>query len=93
MVVEVDQAGWLRQIGKKGRGQMVVVAGADEEYFRLWAAVAGALLQALAKAAPGAFTGPKPQFRAEVEQVQAFGAAAVEQLRDRCLGREAVVEI
>ncbi|MOA59913.1 hypothetical protein D3C78_1846540 [compost metagenome] len=72
---------------------MVVVAGADEEDFRLRAAVPGALSQTFAKAQPGAFTGPEPQFRAEVEQIQAFGATAVEQVCDRCLGSQAVVEI
>lgn len=93
VIVEVDQADRLGQVGEKGRGQVVIITGADEEDFRRRAAVSRPLLQALGETPPGAFAGPEPEFRAEVEQVQASGAATVEQSRNRRLGSQAVVEI
>ena len=93
VVVEVDQADRLLQVGQEGRGQVVVVTGADKEDFRLRPTVRGPLPQALGEVAVGAFGGPEPQFRAQVQQVQASCLAAAQPALDRLLGGQAVVEI
>nr|WP_268797601.1 hypothetical protein [Pseudomonas sp. BSw22131] len=89
----MNQRDRFLQIAKKRRGQVVIVAGTDEEDFRAITRGAGATAQLSGKAPIAGLCGPTAQQWAQLQQIQPRRTTVSQTVLDRRLLRQAVVQI